>query len=148
MDTGPASCSETFRISGERGRVYVGTFRIPYSRGLSLSLSFSVCPFLVLLLFLLLLLFVPFPLLVACIRLERKKRDLRCAIVSVQQAMPVLLLSLLLLLSAGCLAAWLMVPMLLIAPPHAVKYGEPEPKTERGGSGREEKERKKEKEKK
>lgn len=39
MDTGPASRSETFRISGERGRVYVGTFHIPYSRGLSLALS-------------------------------------------------------------------------------------------------------------
>lgn len=39
MDTGPASHSETFRISGERGWVYVGTFRIPYSRGLSLALS-------------------------------------------------------------------------------------------------------------
>lgn len=36
-----------------------------------------------------------------------------------------------------------MVPMLLMAPPHAVKYGEPEPKTERGKRGRGEKERKK-----
>lgn len=60
MDTGLASRSETFRISGERGRVYVGTFHIPYSRGilfalslvrsptflLSSSSSSSFCPFL------------------------------------------------------------------------------------------------------
>lgn len=85
-------------------------FAFPIPAG-SRSLVLSPCPpFLVLLLHLLFLLrlFIPYPF--ASRRrlhpVERKKRDLRCAIAGVQQAMPVLLLSplLLLLLSAGWLA--------------------------------------------
>lgn len=81
MDTGPAaSRGETFRISGERGRVYVGTFRIPYSREISLAppspISFVLLPFLPPPLLLLLLLLFPLNL-VARTRLRRKTRDPR-----------------------------------------------------------------------
>lgn len=70
MDTGLVSCSETFKISEERGRVYVGTFRIPYSRGILLALPLvrsSSSSF--------------YPLLFAIATwLEKKTRDLRYGI--------------------------------------------------------------------
>lgn len=142
MDTGPASRSETFRISGERGRVYVGTFRIPYSRGLSLarslllsaisrpsSFSFSSSsssPFHPL----------PRPSRRRShpVRKEEARSKMRYSRRAASDAGAVAVA-----VAIGWLASWLMVPMLLMAPPHAMKNAESEPEEERerGEGGRE-----------
>lgn len=116
------------------------TFPIPAgSRALFLSSCPSFCVLLLLLFLLHLLLFVPpspfshrrlYP-----VRKEEARSKMRYS--SVQQAM------LSLLLSAGWLAGWLMVPMLLMAPSHAVKNRKPEPEEERGERGRKRKKEKK-----